>query len=104
MLAELHIAERFAVTVSSEEVARGKPAPDVYGAAVRRLGADPAAACVAIEDSANGIRAADAAGLAVVAIPHADFPPAPDALALAAITLDALAELTPATVRAAAKP
>ena len=61
-------------TVSSEEVARGKPAPDVYLEAARRLGVDPAA-CVAIEDSHNGIRSAKAAGMACIAIPNERFPP-----------------------------
>jgi HAD superfamily hydrolase (TIGR01509 family) len=88
----------FAVTVSSEEVARGKPAPDVYLAAVERLGAAPAR-CVAIEDSSNGIRSAAAAGLAVVAVPNPHFPPAPDALALAATVLDGLSALTPEVIR-----
>ena len=58
------LADRFAVTVSSEEVARGKPAPDVYLEAARRLGVAPAA-CTAVEDSENGIRAAKAAGMRV---------------------------------------
>jgi HAD superfamily hydrolase (TIGR01509 family) len=88
----------FAVTVSSEEVARGKPAPDVYLAAVDRLDAAPAR-CVAVEDSSNGIRSAAAAGLAVVAVPNPHFPPAPDALALAATVLDGLAALTPEVIR-----
>ena len=50
------------MTVSSEEVARGKPAPDVYLEAARRLGVAPGA-CTAVEDSENGIRAAKAAGM-----------------------------------------
>lgn len=50
-------ADRFAVTVSAEEVARGKPAPDVYLEAVRRLAEAPGR-CAAIEDSTNGLRAA----------------------------------------------
>jgi HAD superfamily hydrolase (TIGR01509 family) len=88
----------FAVTVSSEEVARGKPAADVYLAAVERLGAVPAR-CAAVEDSSNGIRSAAAAGLAVVAVPNPHFPPAPDALALAATVLDGLSALTPEVIR-----
>ena len=84
----------FAVTVSSEEVARGKPAPDVYLEAVGRLGVEPARAA-AVEDSANGIRSAHAAGLRVVAIPNAHFPPNEDALALADVVVDSLDELTP---------
>jgi HAD superfamily hydrolase (TIGR01509 family) len=88
------IAEAFAVTVSSEEVGRGKPAPDVYLEAARRLGVAPDH-CAAIEDSANGIRAADAAGMIVIAVPNRDFPPDPDSLRLAAKVLPSLEELTP---------
>jgi HAD superfamily hydrolase (TIGR01509 family) len=83
----------FAATVSSEEVARGKPAPDVYLEAARRLKVAPHNAA-AIEDSANGIRSAHAAGMPVVAVPNRHYPPEPDTLALAAVTLDSLAELT----------
>ena len=86
--------------LSSEEVARGKPAPDVYLEVARRLGVD-AARCVGVEDSTNGIRAAAAAGMAVVAVPMRAFPPASDALALAAVTVDGIAEVTPAVVAAA---
>jgi beta-phosphoglucomutase-like phosphatase (HAD superfamily) len=60
----------FAAVVSGEEVAEGKPAPDVYLLAAERLGADPAA-CVAVEDAPHGIAAARAAGMRVVAVPHA---------------------------------
>jgi HAD superfamily hydrolase (TIGR01509 family) len=88
----------FQATVSSEEVGAGKPAPDVYLETAKRLGTDPAA-CVAIEDSTNGIRSAHAAGMAVVAVPNEDFPPEPDALELANETLKSLTEVTPETVR-----
>jgi len=98
VLAEAGIADAFAVTVSSEEVARGKPAPDVYLEAARRLGVDPAA-CVAIEDSTNGIRAAVAAGMTVIATPNAELPPAQDALDLAAAVVDGPGEITPELVR-----
>jgi beta-phosphoglucomutase-like phosphatase (HAD superfamily) len=86
--------------VSSEQVARGKPAPDVYLEAARRLGAD-AARCVAVEDSSNGLRSAAAAGMAVVAVPMRAFPPAPDALALAAVAADGIAHVTPEVVEQA---
>jgi HAD superfamily hydrolase (TIGR01509 family) len=86
--------------VSSEEVARGKPAPDVFLEVARRLGVDPTR-CVAVEDSSNGIRSAAAAGMAVVAVPMRAFPPAPDALALAAITGDGIAAVTSEVVEAA---
>jgi HAD superfamily hydrolase (TIGR01509 family) len=91
------LAMEFAATVSSEEVARGKPAPDVYLECARRLGRTPAA-CVAVEDSANGLRSAAAAGMGVVAVPNCEFPPDPEALALAQAVVSSLAELTPATV------
>ena len=94
------LAAGFAVVVSSEEVARGKPAPDVYLEAARRLGVEPAR-CAAVEDSSNGLRAARAAGFRVIAFPNAHYPPAPDALALANVVLTSLAELTPELVHAA---
>ena len=89
----------FRVSVSSEEVARGKPAPDVYLEAARRLGV-PADACAAIEDSHAGIAAARASGMRVVAIPNASYPPGDDALAEADLVLGSIAELTAATVEA----
>jgi len=89
--------DAFRVTVSSEEVARGKPSPDVYLEAASRLGADPAR-CVAIEDSSNGIRAGHAAGMAVIAVPNPHYPPAEDALALAAATVDGVAAISPELV------
>jgi len=91
------LADDFEVTVSSEEVARGKPAPDVFLEAARRLGVEPSR-CAAIEDSASGIRAAHAAGMRVVAIPNRRYPPSDDAIALASVVLRTLAELDPATV------
>lgn len=88
-------AGSFRVTVSSEEVARGKPAPDVYLEAARRLDVAPAR-CVAIEDSSNGLRAADAAGMLVIAVPNPHYPPSADALALAAATVRVVGDVTPA--------
>jgi HAD superfamily hydrolase (TIGR01509 family) len=87
----------FAATVSSEEVAHGKPAPDVYLEAARRLGAE-ATRCAAVEDSHGGIRSAKAAGMRVIAIPNATYPPDEEALAQADVVLRSLAELTPAVV------
>jgi HAD superfamily hydrolase (TIGR01509 family) len=72
----------FAATVSSEEVPRGKPAPDVYLEVSRRLGVDPSHGA-AIEDSTNGLLSALAAGVRVIAVPRADFPPDPEVLARA---------------------
>jgi len=86
------LREAFTVTVSSEEVARGKPSPDVYLRALEGLGVAPADAA-AVEDSGAGIRAASAAGMRVVAIPNALYPPAADALALADVVLASIAEL-----------
>jgi HAD superfamily hydrolase (TIGR01509 family) len=86
------LAPCFRVTVSSEEAGRGKPAPDVYLEAARGLDADPSA-CAAVEDATNGIRSAHAAGMTVVVVPHPDFPPAPEALELADLVVESLAEL-----------
>ena len=82
----------FAVTVSSEEVARGKPSPDVYLEAARRLDVAPAR-CVAVEDSASGIRAAAAAGMHVIAYPNRHYAPDAESLALADAVIDSLWEL-----------
>ena len=86
------LQDAFSVTVSSEEVGHGKPAPDVYLEAARRLGC-PAAHCVAVEDSANGIRAGVAAGLAVVAVPNREFPPPRSVLDQAALVIESLDDL-----------
>lgn len=91
-LAEL--GDSFAATVSSEEVPRGKPAPDVYLEAARRL-AVTATDCAAVEDSTNGLRAAAAAGMRVIALPNRTFPPAEDALRLADAVIGSLDELRP---------
>ena len=92
------IADAFDAVVSSEEVARGKPAPDVYVEAMRRLGAE-ASRTAAVEDSSNGIRAAHAAGMRVIALPNSHYPPAPDALELAHVVIASPDELTPGLVR-----
>jgi HAD superfamily hydrolase (TIGR01509 family) len=88
------LAGCFRATVSSEEVARGKPAPDVYLEAAARLGVAPAA-CVAVEDSGNGLKAAAAAGMRVVAVPNRRFPPAPELVGAADLVVADLRELTP---------
>jgi HAD superfamily hydrolase (TIGR01509 family) len=87
------LAPCFAATVSSEEVARGKPAPDVYLEAARLLGIEPQA-CTAVEDSGNGILSASEAGLRVIAIPNAAYPPGQDALARAHAVVRSPDELT----------
>ena len=95
---EVSVLDRlFRATVSSEEVPRGKPAPDVYLEAARRLRASPER-CVGIEDSENGILSAKAAGMRVIAIPNRRYPPAEHALAEADVVLDSIAALTPEVV------
>jgi HAD superfamily hydrolase (TIGR01509 family) len=97
------LAQYFRATVSSEEVERGKPAPDVYLEAARRVGVEVARSA-AIEDSASGIRSAHAAGMHVVAIPNRAFPPPAPVLALADVLLESIEELDPALVTAAERP
>src|SRR5262252_3715796 len=94
VLDESGLAECFAAVVSSEEVERGKPAPDVYLAVVQQLGVD-SWDCVAIEDSANGIRSAVAAGMRTIAVPNREFRPPDDVLAWASAVVPSLAEVTP---------
>jgi HAD superfamily hydrolase (TIGR01509 family) len=91
-LRESGLDRYFQATVSSEEVERGKPAPDVYLEAARRLGVDPAHTA-AVEDSHNGILSAHHAGMHVIAIPNQAFPPGDDALAVADQVLDSIGDL-----------
>jgi HAD superfamily hydrolase (TIGR01509 family) len=93
----------FRATVSSEEVPRGKPAPDVYLEAARRLGADPERSA-AVEDSRSGILSARAAGMRVVAIPNMRFPPGEEALAAADVLIPSIGELTPDVVEGSELP
>jgi HAD superfamily hydrolase (TIGR01509 family) len=93
----------FEATVSSEEVAHGKPAPDVYLEAARRLGAEPAH-CAAVEDSHGGIRSAKAAGMRVIAIPNPSYPPDDESLAQADVTLDSLDDLTREKIASVGRP
>jgi HAD superfamily hydrolase (TIGR01509 family) len=92
-LAATGLADAFAVTLSTEQTARGKPAPDLYLEVARRLGAEPTG-CVAVEDSSNGVRSAAAAGMRVIAVPHAGYPVDPDARAQAALILPSITELS----------
>ena len=87
------LRRHFDSVVSSDDVARGKPEPDVYREACLRLRTSPEWAA-AVEDSSNGIRAAHAAGLAVVAIPNPEFPPSAQAVGLADVVLGSIVELT----------
>ena len=100
VLGRMGVAERFAATVSSEEVARGKPSPDVWLEALRQLGVEDASSAVAIEDSRNGIRSAKDAGMRVIAIPNPHYPPGDEALALADRVVDDLAHLVPEALEA----
>ncbi|WP_026341448.1 HAD family hydrolase [Actinomadura atramentaria] len=93
VLGQLGIAGHFLATVSTEEVDRGKPAPDVYRAVAAQMAADPAE-CLAIEDSAVGLRAARAAGMRLIAVPRPHFPPGEDALCCADVVAGSLAEIT----------
>jgi HAD superfamily hydrolase (TIGR01509 family) len=97
VLRRLELAALFEATVSSEEVGRGKPAPDVYLEAARRLDV-PASRCAAVEDSASGIRAAREAGMRVIAYPNRHYPPAADVLASADVVIDSLDALGSTTV------
>jgi HAD superfamily hydrolase (TIGR01509 family) len=97
VLRRLELAALFEATVSSEEVGRGKPAPDVYLEAARRLDV-PASRCAAVEDSASGIRAAREAGMRVIAYPNRHYPPAADVLASADLVIDSLDALGSTTV------
>jgi HAD superfamily hydrolase (TIGR01509 family) len=85
-LAALGVGHLFEVVVSGVEVGKGKPAPDVFLEAARRLGIAPAA-CVVVEDSRNGLLAARAAGMACAVVPcpatrHQDFREATHRLAV----------------------
>jgi HAD superfamily hydrolase (TIGR01509 family) len=97
VLAAAGLAQWFRVSVSTEEVAAGKPSPTVYQTVVQRLAVDPSRT-VAIEDSSNGLRSAAAAGLGVLAVPHPAFPPSAEALALADVVVDSLDDITPELV------
>jgi HAD superfamily hydrolase (TIGR01509 family) len=101
VLRSASLTECFAATVSGDEVARGKPSPDVYLAAAHKLDVDPVRAA-AVEDSTNGVRAGAAAGMLVIAVPNREFPPADDALALAALVVESIGELTPQLIEEAA--
>jgi beta-phosphoglucomutase-like phosphatase (HAD superfamily) len=102
-LAATGLAGVFRVVVSSDEVPHGKPEPDVYLEAARRLGVPPAD-CLVVEDSYNGVRAARAAGMTVVLVPNTAIPPAPGTRELAHAVIDRLADLDPGRFRATPAP
>jgi HAD superfamily hydrolase (TIGR01509 family) len=91
------LLDAFAAVVSSDEVPHGKPAPDVYLEAARRLEVAPRA-CLVVEDSLNGVRAGKAAGMTVVLVPNASIPPAPGTADLADAVIGSLAELDPSRI------
>ena len=97
VLAGAGLRDCFKAAMSTEEVRRGKPAPDIYLAVTERLGGTPARSA-AVEDSTNGLRSAAAAGLHVIAVPHPRYPPEPSALGLAELVLTDLDALTVSTV------
>lgn len=88
----LGLADVLAATVSTEEVERGKPAPDGYLRACELLGAHPWRS-IAVEDAPNGLLSALAAGMTVIAVPPHFHPPAPELLARTSV-IGALDELT----------
>ena len=100
-LAATGLADAFEVVVSSDEVAHGKPEPDVYLEAARRIGVDPAG-CVVVEDSLNGVLAARRAGMVAVLIPNDSVPPAPGAREAASLVLGSIEDLRPAAILALA--
>jgi HAD superfamily hydrolase (TIGR01509 family) len=97
MVADAPMAGKFKAVVCTDDLPRGKPAPDVYLECARQLGVDPTA-CVCLEDSGAGIQSGKAAGLKVIAVPDARFPPKPEALALADLVLSSLEEFNAAAL------
>lgn len=95
------LARTIRIAVSSDEVEHGKPAPDVYLEAARRLGAEPSR-CLVVEDSLNGVLAGRAAGMIVVLVPNGHVLPAPRTAELADLVLERLDQLDPTAVRRAA--
>jgi len=102
VLKETNLDQVVAYSLSTEQVAAGKPSPAVYQAVAAKLGSEPART-VGVEDSSNGLRSASAAGLLIVAIPNPAYPPAPDALDLADVIIADISLLTPAVIGALAK-
>jgi HAD superfamily hydrolase (TIGR01509 family) len=94
------LRDAFRSVTASDEVAHGKPSPDVYLLAAQRLGVSPPA-CLVVEDSLNGVLAARAAGMIVALVPNEAVPPAPGAADAAHVRLRTIAELDPAAIRAA---
>lgn len=93
VVGELGLDGVFDATVSTEEVAAGKPAPDGYLRGCELLGVEPSAA-VAVEDSNSGVRSAAGAGLRVVAFPDPSHPLHDEVAALVSAVISGLDELT----------
>ncbi len=93
-LGALGIEQLFQAVVTSDQVAHGKPAPDVYLLAASKLGVDPVD-CLVVEDSLNGVLAGRAAGMTVALVPNEAVPPAPGAREAASIVLERLTDLEP---------
>lgn len=87
------LTDSYAAVVGAEDITRSKPAPDSFLTAARALNVPPAA-CLVLEDSANGLRAARAAGMTAVCIPDLALPE-PEALACAAAVLPGLDRVLP---------
>ena len=96
-LRTIELERAFEVVVASDEVAHGKPSPDVYRLAATRLGLEPRA-CLVIEDSLNGVLAARSAGMTVVLVPNGSVPPAPGAAEAADAVRATIAEIDPAAI------
>lgn len=96
-LVATRLGDAFQAVVSSDEVAHGKPAPDVYLEAAARLGVPPED-CLVVEDSLNGVRSGRAAGMTVVLVPNAAVPPPPEAFDIADTVLERLADLDPRAI------
>jgi HAD superfamily hydrolase (TIGR01509 family) len=99
VLASAGLRACFTSALSTEQVAHGKPAPDIYLAVASELSRAPEH-CAAVEDSTNGLRSAATAGLQVIAVPQPDYPPDPSALAAARLVVSSLADLTPDVIAA----
>ena len=97
VLARSGLDRFFAAWASSDDVSRGKPAPDVYLRACNLVGVNPSR-CAAVEDSSSGIQAARAAGLKVIVIPRTSYPLDPSSLGLADLTLFSIEQLCAQTV------
>jgi beta-phosphoglucomutase-like phosphatase (HAD superfamily) len=100
-LASAGLRSVFSTVVPADDVARGKPAPDVYLEAARRLRVAPER-CLVIEDSRNGVLAGRAAGMRVVLVPNASVPPGPGVAEMADAVLERLADLPVASLGAPA--